>query len=35
VDCVQGYYLEMPRVDHPLLAPLRRARNSTMELRLT
>ena len=35
VDCVQGYYLEMPRVDHPILASSRRRRNSTMELRLT
>jgi diguanylate cyclase (GGDEF)-like protein/PAS domain S-box-containing protein len=35
VDCVQGYFLEMPRVDHPILAPSRRHRNPTMELRLT
>jgi diguanylate cyclase (GGDEF)-like protein/PAS domain S-box-containing protein len=40
VDCVQGYYLEKPRVDHPLLASASRvrnanARNSNLELRLT
>jgi len=34
VDCVQGYYLERPRADHPLLAAASRAR-ANMELRFT
>jgi diguanylate cyclase (GGDEF)-like protein/PAS domain S-box-containing protein len=35
VDCVQGYYLEKPRVDHPLLIAATRVKNSNMELRFT
>lgn len=34
VDCVQGYYLEKPRVDNPLLSESSRIRTN-MELRLT
>jgi FOG: EAL domain len=29
VDCVQGYFLERPRDDHPLLVASRRARAKT------
>jgi hypothetical protein len=32
---VQGYYLEKPRVDHPLLRAATRVKNSNMELRFT
>ena len=37
VDCVQGYYLEKPRADHPLLAAASRlqGQNANLELRLT
>ena len=35
VDCVQGYYLEKPRADHPLLIAATRLQNTNMELRLT
>jgi diguanylate cyclase (GGDEF)-like protein len=35
VDAVQGYYLERPRVDHPLLVTATRVRRSNMELRFT
>lgn len=35
VDCVQGYFLEKPRTDHPLLAAGAAARNSNLELRFT
>jgi len=37
VDCVQGYYLEKPRADHPLLAAASRlqSQNANLELRLT
>src|SRR5688572_10081196 len=37
VDCVQGYYLEKPRADHPLLAAASRMQqqNANLELRLT
>ena len=35
VDCVQGYYLEKPRVDHPLIRSATRLRNSNMELRFS
>lgn len=35
VDCVQGYYLEKPRVDHPLLRSASRVQNTNMELRFT
>jgi diguanylate cyclase (GGDEF)-like protein/PAS domain S-box-containing protein len=35
VDCVQGYYLEKPRADHPLLAAASRLQNRNLELRLT
>jgi len=34
VDCVQGYYLEKPRADHPMLAAASRVR-ANMELRFT
>jgi diguanylate cyclase (GGDEF)-like protein/PAS domain S-box-containing protein len=34
VDCVQGYYLERPRADHPLLIAASRVR-ANMELRFT
>ncbi|MDH5535770.1 MAG: EAL domain-containing protein, partial [Betaproteobacteria bacterium] len=33
VDCVQGYFLERPRADHPLLASVRS--RSNLELRFT
>ncbi len=33
VDCVQGYYLERPRADHPMLATVRS--RSNLELRFT
>ena len=35
VDCVQGYYLEKPRADHPLMLAAARRQNSNMELRFT
>ena len=35
VDCVQGYYLEKPRADHPLILSATRRRDSSMELRFT
>jgi diguanylate cyclase (GGDEF)-like protein/PAS domain S-box-containing protein len=35
VDCVQGYYLEKPRVDHPLLRAATRVQNTNMELRFS
>ncbi|MBI3041279.1 MAG: EAL domain-containing protein [Betaproteobacteria bacterium] len=35
VDCVQGYYLEKPRADHPLLASASRRQNANLELRFT
>jgi diguanylate cyclase (GGDEF)-like protein/PAS domain S-box-containing protein len=35
VDCVQGYYLEKPRADHPLMLSATRRRDSNMELRFT
>jgi len=36
VDCVQGYYLEKPRADHPLmLASATRRQDRSMELRFT
>jgi len=33
VDCVQGYFLEKPRADHPLLLAASRLKNTNMELR--
>ncbi len=35
VDCVQGFYLERPRSDHPLLRGTSRLKNTDMELRFT
>jgi diguanylate cyclase (GGDEF)-like protein len=35
VDCVQGYYLERPRSDHPLMANASRLQNKSLELRFT
>ncbi len=35
VDCVQGYYLEKPRADHPLLREASRLKNANLELRFT
>jgi len=35
VDCVQGYYLEKPRVDNPLLRAATRVQNTNMELRFS
>lgn len=35
VDCVQGFYLERPRSDHPLLLGTSRLKNTNMELRFT
>lgn len=35
VDCVQGYYLEKPRADHPLLRAASRLQNINLELRFT
>jgi EAL domain-containing protein (putative c-di-GMP-specific phosphodiesterase class I) len=35
VDCVQGFYLERPRSDHPLLMGTSRLKNTKMELRFT
>jgi len=35
VDCVQGYFLEKPRSDHPLLAATSRLKNTNMALRFT
>ena len=33
VDSVQGYYLEKPRVDHPLLISASRLQNTNLEMR--
>jgi len=33
VDCVQGYHLEKPRADHPLMQPASRGQDANMELR--
>ena len=35
VDCVQGYFLERPRSDHPLLVTASRLKTANMELRFT
>jgi len=35
VDCVQGYYLEKPRADHPLMRSASRLQQSNLELRFT
>jgi len=35
VDCVQGFYLERPRSDHPLLRGTSRLKNTDMGLRFT
>ena len=35
VDCVQGFYLERPRSDHPLLLGTSRLKNTNMALRFT
>lgn len=35
VDCVQGFYLERPRSDHPLLLGTSRLKNTNMEVRFT
>ena len=35
VDCVQGFYLERPSVEHPLLLGTSRLKNTNMELRFT
>jgi EAL domain-containing protein (putative c-di-GMP-specific phosphodiesterase class I) len=35
VDCVQGYHLERPRSDHPLLAGTSRLKNTDMETQFT
>jgi len=35
VDCVQGYYLEKPRADHPMLVAATRLQSANLELRLT
>ena len=35
VDCVQGYYLEKPRADHPLLLAASRLHRKNLELRFT
>jgi len=35
VDAVQGYYLEKPRADNPLLAQATRLKNANLELRFT
>ena len=35
VDCVQGYYLERPRSDHPLLRAATRLQKTNLELRFT
>jgi diguanylate cyclase (GGDEF)-like protein/PAS domain S-box-containing protein len=35
VDCVQGYHLEKPRADHPLLAGAARSARSGRDLRLS
>jgi hypothetical protein len=35
VDAVQGYFLERPRSEHPLLAPARRLRSGAVVLRYT
>ena len=35
VDAVQGYFLERPRSDHPLLAPATRRRGSAVAIRYT
>jgi diguanylate cyclase (GGDEF)-like protein/PAS domain S-box-containing protein len=35
VDCVQGYYLEKPRADHPLMLSATRRRDANLEIRFT
>jgi EAL domain-containing protein (putative c-di-GMP-specific phosphodiesterase class I) len=35
VDAVQGYFLEKPRADHPLLAPTSRLKSGVLALRFT
>ena len=35
VDAVQGYYLERPRADHPLMVAASRMKTANMELRFT
>jgi EAL domain-containing protein (putative c-di-GMP-specific phosphodiesterase class I) len=35
VVCVQGYYLEKPRADHPLLLAASRLHRKNLELRFT
>jgi EAL domain-containing protein (putative c-di-GMP-specific phosphodiesterase class I) len=35
VDCVQGYYLEKPSSDHPLLVARVRRPDASVALRLT
>ncbi|OGA22239.1 MAG: hypothetical protein A3I02_04270 [Betaproteobacteria bacterium RIFCSPLOWO2_02_FULL_67_26] len=35
VDCVQGYYLEKPRADHPLLVNASRLQHTNLELRFS
>jgi diguanylate cyclase (GGDEF)-like protein len=35
VDCVQGYYLERPRTDHPLMQGASRLKTTNLELRFT
>src|SRR5262249_7085642 len=35
VDAVQGYFLEKPRVDHPLMVAATRVKNGNLELRFT
>jgi EAL domain-containing protein (putative c-di-GMP-specific phosphodiesterase class I) len=35
VDCVQGYYLEKPRADHPLMQGASRLKTTNLELRFT
>jgi len=35
VDAVQGYFLERPRTDHPLLVPATRFRSGAVALRFT
>jgi diguanylate cyclase (GGDEF)-like protein/PAS domain S-box-containing protein len=35
VDCVQGYYLEKPRADHPLLIGASRLQRSSLDVRIT
>jgi len=35
VDAVQGYFLEKPRADHPLMVTATRMKSSNLELRFT